>query len=297
MDTKLLKLVEPIRRARGDFLYTYRGNRLVDLWKQGGRAILGHGVSHELTRLKDTLARGVWMPAPHPGMNHLVKALQKLFPGKELRIYRGLHRALSMVGTFLDQQITWEDIPDPAYPGSKPEWNRFGNRIAMWRPCTGKTYGSTTSEDLFKTILEGYHQDIIIPLLPLAWPEEVAVLLLSDAAAPHFPPSELLSPVFAEYAQRAVHDMVRALEQAPKVMLPKTQQGLLNSSIWKGFGVYWWYAATASTQNDYEKLFREGLERGFLLPPIVTDPLILPWSLSPGLDVKLAQLLSFNADA
>ncbi|AEJ18628.1 hypothetical protein [Gracilinema caldarium] len=293
MDTRLLNYVEPIRRARGDFLYTYRGNRLVDLWKQGGRAILGHGKSHHLTGLKDTLARGVWMPVPHPGMRHLEKALQKLFPGKVLRIYRGLNRTLTVVGNFLAQQITWEDIPDPAYPGLRPAWSRFSNRITLWRPWID-TVGEVSS--LRAPHLQDYHQDIIVPLLPLAWPEEVAVLILSDSVAPLFPPSELLSPVFAEYAQRAVYDLLQAIEQAPKVMLPKTQQALLNSSIWKGSSVYW-YVDASFAQNDYEGLFREGLQKGFLLPPIVEDPLILPWSLSPGLDVKLAQLLSFNAEA
>jgi len=284
MDTKLLEYVEPLRRARGDYLYTYRGNRLVDLWKQGGFAILGHGQSHQLTRLKDTLARGVWMPAPHPGIHHAEKAVKKLFPGKAIRIYRGLHRALYQISLVLGKPLRWEDIPDPAYPASKPEWLGLHRQVSLWRPWV-------TAEKAQQVDV-----DILLPLLPFAWPEEVAVLILSESAASLFPPSELLSPVFAEYAQRAVYDLLKALEQAPKLMLPKTRTALVGSSIWKGSGLYW-YVDQSFSLPRYESLFKQFLQEGFLLPPVLEDPLILPWSLSPGLDAKLAQLLSFTAEA
>jgi len=284
MEISLLNIVEPLRRGRGDFLYTYRGNRLVDLWKQGGMAILGHGKSHQLTCLKDTLARGVWMPAPHPGMHHLEKAIKKLFPGKEIRIYRGLHRALYQIGLVIGKLLRWEDIPDPAYPGSKPEWGELHRQVSLWRPWV-------RTEEALNPV-----PDILLPLLPIPWPEEVAVLILSESAASQFPPSELLSPVFAEYAQRAVYDLLKSLEQAPKVMLPKTCTALAGSSIWNGSGLYWYINRSFSLPR-YEGLFKQFLQEGFLLPPVLDDPLILPWTLSSGLDAKLAKLLSFPAEA
>ncbi|WP_304241765.1 hypothetical protein [Gracilinema caldarium] len=284
METRLLNYVEPIRRARGDFLYTYKGNRLVDLWKQGGRAILGHGQSHQLTILKNTLARGVWMSAPHPGMGHLEKALKRLFPAKERRIYQGLHRAINHIESLLGRQIRWETIPDPASPWERPEWQGLQNRISLWRPWVS-TAGQQDQE-----------QDILIPLLPFAWPESVAVLVLSPSMASQVPSSDLLSPVFAEYAQRAVYDLIKTQQEAPVLRVSKVLRSLSGSSIWKGSGLYW-YADPRLSAEKYEKLFLNFLQEGFLLPPDPADPLILPWSLSPGLEVKLAKLLSFTDEA
>ncbi|MCA1951004.1 MAG: hypothetical protein LDL24_10555 [Treponema sp.] len=286
MDYELIKLVEPIRRARGDFLYTYRGTRLVDLWKQGGRAILGHGKSQELTCLKNTLSRGVWMPAPHPGMRHLEKALGALFPGKTVRVYRGLHRALYHIGCALKQPVRREDIGDPANPWL---FSKSGNPAAdrspplvLWRPWTPAVYQ--------------YETEIIVPVLPVAWSEEIAAVLLPDSADPHLPPSDLISPVLAEYAQRALYDLKRALETLALPHLPKTMRALEKSSIWKGSGLYW-FPPPDLGGDAYKQLFLQFLEAGFLLPPDLSDPLILPWQLSPGLDVKLGKLLSFAGEA
>lgn len=279
MDTNLIELVEPIRRAKGDFLYTYGGRRLVDLWKQGGRAILGHGSSHQLTRLKDTLARGVWMPAPHPGTHHLERALQKLFPGKEIRIYRGLNRALGHLGRILDRPVHWEDIPDPASPWNTRDDEPRTNPVALWRP-----WAAVPTE-----------ADLLIPVLPVAWPEEVAVVLFSKTAGRQAPPSELISPVFAEYAQRAVHDLLLALQEQALPRLPRTQK-VLGSSIWKGQGLYW-YLDPDTGGDTVAGLFQRFLAEGFLMPPVATDPLILPFDLSPGLDAKLGCLLSFTPEA
>ncbi len=48
-----------IKRARGTFLYTAKGQRLTDLYAEGGRAILGWGGSPAVTAFKDVLSRGV----------------------------------------------------------------------------------------------------------------------------------------------------------------------------------------------------------------------------------------------
>ncbi len=286
MDYELLKLVEPIRRARGDFLYTYGGKRLVDLWKQGGRAILGHGKSQELTCLKNTLAKGVWMPAPHPGLRHLEKALGILFPGKTVRVYRGLQRALYHIACAAEQQIRLDPISDPAnpWPHANPESLSPDKPLSLelWRPWTSAVHQ--------------YEAEIMVPVLPFAWSEEVSVVLLSDSAVRSFPPSELISPVLAEYAQRAVYDLKRALETLPLPCVPNTMGALEESAIWKGSGFYW-YPRPDLGNDTYRQLFLRFLEAGFLLPPDRSDPLILPWQLSPGLDAKLGKLLSFASEA
>jgi hypothetical protein len=114
--------------------------------------------------------------------------------------------------------------------------------------------------------------------------------------ASQVPSSDLLSPVFAEYAQRAVNDLIKTQQEAPVLRVSKVLRSLSGSSIWKGSGLYW-YADPRLSAEKYEKLFFNFLQEGFLLPPNPADPLILPWSLSPGLEVKLAKLLSFTDEA
>ena len=48
-----------VKRARGCFLYTAKGQRLTDLYEEGGRAILGWGGSAAVTVFKDVLSRGI----------------------------------------------------------------------------------------------------------------------------------------------------------------------------------------------------------------------------------------------
>lgn len=48
-----------VKRARGCFLYTASGERLTDLYQEGGRAILGWGGSGAYTVLKNILGRGI----------------------------------------------------------------------------------------------------------------------------------------------------------------------------------------------------------------------------------------------
>ena len=56
--TELYNLYGPVTRARGPFLYTKKGVRLVDMFQEDGRAILGWEGGNAFTMLKNTLSRG-----------------------------------------------------------------------------------------------------------------------------------------------------------------------------------------------------------------------------------------------
>ncbi len=47
-----------IKRARSSFLYTEKGKRLIDLYQENGRAILGWGGGTAFTKMKNALDRG-----------------------------------------------------------------------------------------------------------------------------------------------------------------------------------------------------------------------------------------------
>ena len=57
--SELTKRYGTVQRARGCFLYTRKGVRLTDLYREGGRAILGWKEGSALTVFKNTLDRGL----------------------------------------------------------------------------------------------------------------------------------------------------------------------------------------------------------------------------------------------
>ena len=69
-----------IKRARGNFLYTEKGVRLTDLYREGGRAILGWGSegSGAFTVFKDVLQRGLTGSFPTAMTYRLQKAISEL---------------------------------------------------------------------------------------------------------------------------------------------------------------------------------------------------------------------------
>lgn len=75
---KLLRELPQIRRARDYYLYDSSGNRILDLFQDGGRAWLGHRPEGVSLQLKNTLSRGVYAPYPSPEEGKLLKALKAL---------------------------------------------------------------------------------------------------------------------------------------------------------------------------------------------------------------------------
>ncbi|MDR0496849.1 MAG: hypothetical protein LBH42_04475, partial [Treponema sp.] len=82
---------------------------------------------------------------------------------------------------------------------------------------------------------------------------------------------------------------------------PKIEKVLLGKSLWQRQGIYLTVEplnlnarrqVPAMEREEYEAMFRRFLEGGFLIPPSPLEPLILPGSMSPGEESKLAKLLA-----
>ncbi len=82
----IASLYGTVKRARGTFLYTANGQRLTDLYAEGGRAILGWGGSPAVTVFKDVLARGICGSFRTDWDYRLDKAVSELL-GFEARAY------------------------------------------------------------------------------------------------------------------------------------------------------------------------------------------------------------------
>jgi hypothetical protein len=256
----LLKQIPLIIRARGFRLYTQKGARLIDLWLNGGAAVLGHTPPNILHELKNTASRGLYSPLPHFTESRYLKALLIIFPGHTFRLYAAPPPELTAL--FDSGAVNlWRPFIDPASPFS----------ITQEKPS------------------------LFIPVLPgiQLWRGELplglcVVAAKSEEQLAQLPPSDTLSPVLLAVAARGIHDILASSQRA-KPVLPHTDKALQKTSIWQRQGIYL-TLKEKPTAEKYETLFREFLEAGFLIPPIQHQPVILPGELSNGEDKKLAEL-------
>ena len=263
-DRELLNLVPRVLRARDYHLYLEGGKRLVDLWLSAGKAILGHKPAGVVRELKNAAERGLFVSFPHPMERRFLKALELFFPGRAFRLYAdegALYRALEKAG----------------FPGSE--------NVFIWRPFLEQEPAAGLSQP--------ERAAFTVPVLP--WPLGPAVLVLDKDAEAGFPPGELIPPVLLAPATRALHDLASLMKAKTFPRYPKIEKALAlakeadsASCRWSRRGIY---LSTGTEKKEYAALFRDFLEGGFLLPPSPEEPAILPFSMSPGEEAKLAQLL------
>jgi hypothetical protein len=264
-------MIPVILRARGYRLYTQDGRRLIDLWLNGGAAILGHTPPNVVREIKNTASRGLYAPFPHFTEGRYLKALGKLFPGYVFRLYADSEKS--------SHQST------KAQRTQREEGKEEG--LKLWRPYT-------KSDDPFE-VKEGL--DLFIPVLPgiQTWRDGLplglcVVAAKSESLLAQFPPSDTLSPVLLAAATRCLYDILAAPERAKPVM-PKVFKALQANETWKREGIYL-TLKKEPTSEEWETLFKEFLDAGFLLPPDPSQPVILPGEMSDGESAKLAAALS-----
>ena len=261
----LLNLVPPVLRARGWRLYTGKG-RLVDLWQYGGRAVLGHNPSGLLRAFKNNAERGLYVPHPHFAEERFCKALSALLPGRSFCIYENE----TFLGNVLKAAALgdFQNIPD----------DKISPRPLLWRPFFGTDK---------QAALEA--APVLFPVLPCPFPGAPAVLAFDPEKAgdipEKLPPSRRISPVALSAAARCIYDLLADPARGTPRFL-KVDKALKNNAVWKRQGVYLYY-----TGENYTALFRCFLDAGYLLPPTPEEPAILPGELSPGEEVKLANLI------
>lgn len=281
----LLRTLPPVLRARDFHLYTRRregGGRLVDLWQNGGGAVLGHKPRALLRELKNAVDRGLLSPLPHPLENRLFKALARLFPRRVFRVYgpgnfpAGLREAAGPSRPVFDPAL----LPDTG-AGEK------GAALSLWRPFI---------DEADPLAVPGREAPVLIPLLPgLGWiqgrPSGPLILALDPAfeAEPPLPPPDLIPPFILAALTRGIYDLIAAAPDRGKALFPDIKAAL-SRGFWRRRGIYLSPREVPAPER-WEEIFRRFLEGGFLIPPDPREPLILPGFLSPGEEAKLAGLL------
>jgi len=258
--------IPQVLRARGFRLYLADKQRLVDLWQNGGAAVLGHTPPNLLRELKNTASRGLYAPFPHFTEGRFIKALSKLLPGRNFRLYAAPPQELSAL---------YES-----------------GAVKLWRPYTDPVNPFTADESapLLIPVIPGIHTwqnglPIGLCVIAAQTDSDAAEKLLSK-----LPPGDALSPVLLAVAARGVHDLLAAPERGKPHLLKITKALKTNECRWQCNGIYL-TLKEAPSPTEWETFFIMFLKAGFLLPPELTQPLILPGELSDGEEAKLAAVL------
>jgi hypothetical protein len=264
----LLRLLPTVQRARDFRLYTKDGKRLVDLWQNGGAAILGHTPPAFLREIKNTASRGLYAPFPHFLESRYFKALSRVFSKRNFRFYAAPPQELYKLVAEGDASL-WRPFLNPAAPLAVPE-----NAPPILIPVVPG--------------IQGWRYGLPLGLCVLATnPDYEKISSL--------PPGDFISPVLLAASARGIYDLGAAAPERMKPPYPRIAKALKDdrqgNKFWQRQGIYLSPRKTPSPE-EWATMFSRFLDNGFLLPPIPSHPLILPGILSPGEEAKLAGLLN-----
>ena len=268
---ELLRRIGPVRRARGYRLYTAGGRRILDLYQDGGRAILGHGGGGIVTAFKSGLERGPNSPLPSVYTGRLRVAVGDLIPEcRVIRVFSNSERALSAISRWLSRRVLPADIHDPVWlvDGLSRQHDRSdGQRdhspgaVRFWRPFL------PTAHSPFARLPERW---AILPILPTVGDSPPQVVLFSDSEPPE---SDIIARFRLAALVRGIYDLVSNTGR-PELKLP-------------AFTSVGPYLLPQPADRSYPDRFNVFLNHGFLTSPVESAPSIVPAQMSAG---ELAEL-------
>ncbi len=256
----LLRRIGPVRRARGYRLYTHDGRRIVDLYQDGGRAILGHRGGGSVTALKNAIERGPNSALPSVYAGRVRAAVSDLIPEcRVIRVFSNSERALSAISRWLGRRASPADASDPVWSvsGSARQHdgrNRPGGTIRLWRPFL------PSARSPFVGLPDRW---AILPILPAVGDSPPQVVLFSSEEGPE---SEIIAGFRLAALVRGVYDLV-------------SDPGRLELSL-PGFTSVGPYLLPARTGSSYSDRFSLFLNHGFLTSPVESAPSIVPAEMS-----------------
>ena len=268
--------VPVIRRARGFRLYDLQGRRFLDLYRDGGGALLGHRGGTTVTQMKSVLSQGLASGVASVWEARLVREIAAMFPGHAtVRLFSSRARALEAVSCSIGMRVDPSDLHDPALgapPPAKP-------RATLWRPFLTDANGPP--------ILDNAAWPAVLPVLPLTVCGAPAPVCFPSLPASELPDSDFV-PGFVLAGAFAALAALRRPGHAFSVS-PMVSSAIDASPGWGRTGPY---VYPTFRPEAYSRVFAEFLRAGVLLSPAYPGPSILPGDCSPGEARLLARLFS-----
>ena len=275
--TEIRKRYGNIRRARGYYLYTEKNVRLLDLWLDGGKAILGRRTGQANLVCKQFLDKGLTGSLPTKADVQLRRALESLLPDYPIiRWYETQDKAERIAGSVL--------------PAGQ---NGAVQPLPVWRPFLDLDPASDSQEPIADNLM----------LVTPAYPVPFGIIAAGSRFEGRLPPSDVLFPPLAYSLARAFFDLKRKMLElqikeiktedgqrsgaAGRSMrvshtIVKKRQAALNRkaeavrlipSVWIQKG---WYLFPHIPESEYPAFFLQALDARVLISPEYGTPSILP---------------------
>lgn len=268
----LLQTVPDVRRARGYRLYTGGDRRLLDLYQEGGRALLGHRPGKLVHDTKNVLERGVLSAFPSPERARAERAVMRLVA--PLLEAAGMTDArVELLPASLVQHTQLDlSLPDVLWDARAEDLSR--GVLPLWRPWLPDSMLPRAA-----SALRTAGAMVVRLPLPSLFAVE-AVVAASDRQLDG--PARV--PV-AEPALKAVSVVCGVLERSP-VPLAHSLPGFA------GCGPYLWMETVIGSQSStdalqaYAERFSSFLAHDILISPDPLVPSVMPNEYSEG-ELKL----------
>ena len=266
-----------VRRARGFHLYTDKKKRLLDMYLNGGRAILGHKPKGIITKYKRELEHGIYGDLPTKTTTELKRALKLLFPDYASVFYSSPETALKSASRLLWDNVKGSKDLSPIRKKHKigmPHTIDFDNvYVPVYRPFLKEDLGfaflffpypSISTTILLTKKDNGVYPEYEEPILPA---EQVAI-------------SSFIYELIARQKRNekgAIEHSMKSKKALKAEQQAQKEKDALMPFLSKFFdveGCYLYFKKTCGM--EYEDFFVVALDHHILLSPWEDDPSIFP---------------------
>lgn len=261
-NTELIKRYGTVKRARGCYWYTEKGVRLVDLWQEDGRAILGWGACNAkaFEVLKNTIARGQTGSFATDYTKRFTKAV------------------LQLVNTDQNGEIL---APNYKYVSITSDLSAVKD-LPIWRPWLGVSVHDCSNLSAFNTHTLTNASTVLLQI-PFAWSENVYVVAsVNKLELESYP----VSGAFLASASRAIYSLIVELGKRQESHFKRFDKSLSKYFCRKG-------PYLLSCVEEYKSLVIHFLDCGIVINPDNTKLSIVPFGANPG-DFRKLDKNSFN---
>lgn len=272
---ELLRLLPPIRRTRGNRLYAADGRRILDLWMDGGRGVMGEAERPARGYAANAVDKGLVHPYPGLYDARLAKALLRAWPGfGAVRLYADEAGALAAAGRILGDAGARPVDPAGRAPGSPGPASASRAGFLLARPfLPAEAYEACA---------------LALVRFPLAAALSPAALMAADEAAFGSEAGEPVPGMRSYAAARALDSLARAPERGYE----ESHWRLFDRRMAGYFERRGPYLLARCDEGAYRRFFEAALAGGALVAPRWAEPAAVPVDFDDGELKRLAAALA-----
>lgn len=268
---EITKRYGKIKRARGSFLYTQSGTRITDLWRDGGRALLGWGAGKARMYFKNSIDRsfsGIY---------------ENKFPCQLEKALRTLCGDFAFYAFYTDKAKIQKAAECAGLCGSENPplflpWLDYGLDLPLLPHAGIRKPAIYCTDDALKNELVSKNKDCVEILLPFSWQPATLLAFKDSSLKSKIPENDGMPAPLCEALCRALYDL--------RLELPcqSAQDWALYDKeltpYWHRIGPYLKYKGS---KDKYKDFFLHCLEQKILVSPSCDSFSIVPSGADKGI--------------